>query len=236
MGKTTLVTVILIIFAVSFPVDMLGAEGLPGEEDMVKQRLRMDLRELRQRYNQLSEKCARYKKKVEKLENESRYKEKRTSDTVPRELKEKIKTKNRKITRLRRINRELNRINMELEKELVKLQEKQLAETAAVSAKNDSAADTVSQAKKNTPTRGENNSKWIKDGRPYPVRREPLDHEKEYRTRHVDTLSRLAHQYYGDGSYWYKLYKANEDRLADPNSLPSGTKLRLPPFEELKKY
>jgi phage tail protein X len=236
MEKTTLVAVIVILLAISFPISMLQAEGLPGEEDMVKQRLRMDLRELRRRYNQLSEKCARYKKKAEKSEDESRYKEKETADTVPLELKKKIKTKNSEITRLRRVNRKLNQINMELETELVNLQEKQSSETSTVSAKKEPRTDNVSQAKKNTSTRGENNSRWIKEGRAYPVRREPLDHEKEYQTLHVDTLSRLAHQYYGDASYWDELYKANEDRLADPHSLPSGTKLRLPSLEELKQY
>jgi nucleoid-associated protein YgaU len=51
----------------------------------------------------------------------------------------------------------------------------------------------------------------------------------EYTVQSGDTLSRIAREKYGSPSYQDLIYNANRDRLASPNSLKEGQKLRLPP-------
>jgi nucleoid-associated protein YgaU len=51
----------------------------------------------------------------------------------------------------------------------------------------------------------------------------------EYTVQSGDTLSRIAREKYGSPTYQDLIYNANRDRLASPNSLKEGQKLRLPP-------
>ncbi len=44
-----------------------------------------------------------------------------------------------------------------------------------------------------------------------------------------DTLYSLAERYYGHGKFYRKIRDANRNRLADPNELPAGMKLIIPP-------
>ncbi|MGM0380752.1 MAG: hypothetical protein ACQEP7_02090 [bacterium] len=76
---------------------------------------------------------------------------------------------------------------------------------------------------------------WEEKGRSYPVRRQPLDYELLLITGSQDSLTRLAHQYYGDYEYWEALYEFNSDRIGNPDLLPAGTRLRMPPLFELEK-
>lgn len=76
---------------------------------------------------------------------------------------------------------------------------------------------------------------WKEKNQTYPLRRQPLDYELQIFTNSRDNLTRLAHQYYGNSAYWRKLYKMNSERVENPNILPSGTRLRLPPLAELKE-
>ena len=43
-----------------------------------------------------------------------------------------------------------------------------------------------------------------------------------------DTLSKIAHKYYGDASLYPKIFQANRDQLSDPNRISPGQKLRIP--------
>jgi nucleoid-associated protein YgaU len=43
-----------------------------------------------------------------------------------------------------------------------------------------------------------------------------------------ETLSKIAEQYYGDGSLYTKIFEANKDVLKDPNLIKVGQKLRIP--------
>lgn len=45
-----------------------------------------------------------------------------------------------------------------------------------------------------------------------------------------ESLFRIALRVYGDGNKYYKLYKANEDRIKDPNLLLAGQELVTPEF------
>ena len=43
-----------------------------------------------------------------------------------------------------------------------------------------------------------------------------------------DTLWKIAKQYYGDGSLYMEIFKANQDVLSDPDKIKVGQKLRIP--------
>ena len=43
-----------------------------------------------------------------------------------------------------------------------------------------------------------------------------------------DTLWKIAKQYYGDGSLYTEIFKANQDVLTDPDKIKVGQKLRIP--------
>ena len=43
-----------------------------------------------------------------------------------------------------------------------------------------------------------------------------------------DTLWKIAKKYYGDGSLYMEIFKANQDVLSDPDKIKVGQKLRIP--------
>lgn len=76
---------------------------------------------------------------------------------------------------------------------------------------------------------------WVEDpDEPYTIRREPLDHEVIIVTTHETTLTKLAHRYYRDASFWDEIFEYNKDKLPSPNVVPPGIKLTLPAVEKLK--
>lgn len=60
----------------------------------------------------------------------------------------------------------------------------------------------------------------------------PPDANNPYTQQHTvvagDTLSKIAHRYYGDPGLYPKIYEANRDILSDPNRIKPGQKLRIP--------
>ncbi len=77
---------------------------------------------------------------------------------------------------------------------------------------------------------------WETEGRTYPVRTRPLDYELILITGVRDSLTRLAHQYYGSYRHWEALYETNRERIDNPDLLPGGTRLRLPPLVEIQEF
>lgn len=51
---------------------------------------------------------------------------------------------------------------------------------------------------------------------------------KTYIVRPGDTLWGLSKKYYGDGSYWPKIYKANQDKIKNPNVIRIFQVLTIP--------
>lgn len=49
-----------------------------------------------------------------------------------------------------------------------------------------------------------------------------------YEVRKGDTLWKIAKEYYGDGSLYPEIFKANQDVLTDPDRIKVGQKLRIP--------
>lgn len=43
-----------------------------------------------------------------------------------------------------------------------------------------------------------------------------------------DTLGTLARRYYGDAAMWRRIYQANRDRIANPDLLLAGQRIRIP--------
>jgi nucleoid-associated protein YgaU len=44
-----------------------------------------------------------------------------------------------------------------------------------------------------------------------------------------DTLYKLSIRYYGEGKQWRKIFYANRNRINDPDNLPVGMRLIIPP-------
>ncbi|NLS95603.1 MAG: LysM peptidoglycan-binding domain-containing protein [Planctomycetaceae bacterium] len=53
--------------------------------------------------------------------------------------------------------------------------------------------------------------------------------ERVHAVRDGDTLEGLAQRYLGDRSRWREIYQVNRDRIQQPELLPLGTKLVIPP-------
>ncbi len=68
----------------------------------------------------------------------------------------------------------------------------------------------------------------------YKIRKSPLDKETTYVTTYGTTLTKLAHRYYRDASFWKEIYRINRDKLPAPNEVPEGVRLRLPPVDKLR--
>ncbi len=63
----------------------------------------------------------------------------------------------------------------------------------------------------------------------------PLDGTRQtntpasYTVRRGDSLAALARRFYGDASHWRTIYQANRQIITDPNNLPAGATLQIPP-------
>jgi nucleoid-associated protein YgaU len=65
-----------------------------------------------------------------------------------------------------------------------------------------------------------------------PVVEEPIVFPKEvttYTVRRGDSFWRIAGTVYGDPHSWRTIWEANRDRVPNPNVLPVGTVLTIPP-------
>lgn len=56
------------------------------------------------------------------------------------------------------------------------------------------------------------------------------EHPKTVTVQEGESLFKIALRIYGDGNKYYKLYKANEDQIKDPNMLLAGQVLITPEF------
>jgi nucleoid-associated protein YgaU len=56
----------------------------------------------------------------------------------------------------------------------------------------------------------------------------PIETEKLYIVQKGDTLSSIAHTYYGSATKWRKIFNANRDVIPDANKLAIGAKLVIP--------
>jgi nucleoid-associated protein YgaU len=60
------------------------------------------------------------------------------------------------------------------------------------------------------------------------VAEEPPAEERIYVVKKGDNLSKIAKEVYGNAGRWKEIYKANKDRIKDPNLIRPGWKLRIP--------
>jgi nucleoid-associated protein YgaU len=51
---------------------------------------------------------------------------------------------------------------------------------------------------------------------------------RTYKVQPGDTLSKISKQFYGDASQYMKIFKANRDKLSDPDMLRPGVELVIP--------
>lgn len=58
----------------------------------------------------------------------------------------------------------------------------------------------------------------------------PTSHPETVTVQEGESLFKIALRVYGDGNKYYKLYKANEERITDPNFLLAGQVLVTPKF------
>ena len=52
--------------------------------------------------------------------------------------------------------------------------------------------------------------------------------EQTYTVQKDDTLQKISKKLFGTYSKWYKIYKANKDKIKNPNMLKPGTVLTIP--------
>ena len=52
--------------------------------------------------------------------------------------------------------------------------------------------------------------------------------EQIYQIQAGDTLGKIAQTFYGDASRWKEIYEANKDKIANPDVIQVGLKIRIP--------
>jgi len=55
-----------------------------------------------------------------------------------------------------------------------------------------------------------------------------------YTVQKDDTLQKIAKKFYGSYGKWYRIYKANQDKIKNPNVVRPGTVLTIPAAQEKK--
>jgi NitT/TauT family transport system substrate-binding protein len=68
----------------------------------------------------------------------------------------------------------------------------------------------------------------VATAKPAPTADAPTDGQQEYTVTPGDTLSHLAHRFYGDHYKWSKIFEANKSTMKNPNFLFIGQKLFIP--------
>jgi nucleoid-associated protein YgaU len=56
----------------------------------------------------------------------------------------------------------------------------------------------------------------------------PSSSARTYHVQPGDNLSKISKQFYGDANKYMKIYKANKDKMADPDHVRAGTDLIIP--------
>ncbi len=51
---------------------------------------------------------------------------------------------------------------------------------------------------------------------------------RSYTIKSGDSLSKIAKQFYGNANAWDKIYKANQDKIKDPNLIHPGQEIIIP--------
>jgi len=51
---------------------------------------------------------------------------------------------------------------------------------------------------------------------------------RDYTIQPGDSLSKIAKRYYGNAGDWQKIYRANKDKIKDPNMIYPGQKIIIP--------
>lgn len=51
---------------------------------------------------------------------------------------------------------------------------------------------------------------------------------RSYTVKSGDSLSKIAKQFYGNASEWNKIYKANTDKIKDPDVIHPGQQIIIP--------
>lgn len=57
---------------------------------------------------------------------------------------------------------------------------------------------------------------------------QPTSSGRSYTIKSGDSLSKIAKQFYGNASEWDKIYKANQDKIKDPNMIHPGQQIIIP--------
>jgi nucleoid-associated protein YgaU len=57
---------------------------------------------------------------------------------------------------------------------------------------------------------------------------EPEPTEQTYTVASGDSLSKIAHKFYGDAKEWRRIFEANRDVVKDPDRIFPGQKLKIP--------
>lgn len=205
----------LLLLTLSFPAIAQNNNGAPDQNNMIKQRLRSDIEDLKNENETLKERIEQF---------ESQQKQSASNSVLDQ-------------GELRKENQRLRKLLQRYRKAIHQLVETMRQADSALK-QSETTTNTGEEVTHETQEKQdpEVDEKWIQDeNRPYPIRREPLQKEITYTTGPNDTLSKLAHQYYHDAELWIRIYLVNEDRLDSPDNLPPGTKLRLPPIDRIRK-
>jgi nucleoid-associated protein YgaU len=56
----------------------------------------------------------------------------------------------------------------------------------------------------------------------------PTSTMRTYKVQPGDTLSKISKEFYGDANQYMKIFKANTDKLSDPNKIKPGMDLIIP--------
>jgi predicted nuclease with TOPRIM domain len=210
-GRARVIIATLILVLVASPLFAQG--GAPSEQTMVEQRLRSDLEDLREENESLEQ-------EIERL----REQEETETDSVDSERLEELRGENERLrslvekyrTIVDSFVRRVNRIDTRYQP---------VPET-----------DEQVTGSPDSPEEADEEDLWTDDpNRPYPIRTHPLREEITYVTEGDDTLSKIAHQFYHDAELWIRIYLVNENRLESPDTLPPGTRLRLPPLDRIQQ-
>jgi nucleoid-associated protein YgaU len=80
----------------------------------------------------------------------------------------------------------------------------------------------------------------VKEKTPVPDKKDPPVNPaktvsaKKVMIKNGETLTRLAYNEYGDKCFWVYIYEENKNIIKNPNDVPAGLTITIPPAEKYK--
>ncbi len=213
-----------LIVSLAFAILLVPLTTVQAEQDEIIERLRLDLEEAEQRNRRLEQELEEQEEEKERLRQKIDELEAELEVSTPAVAPETVEIEEAD-------TEEVDEPLPETVEEVSEPESEHIVERADTLPEP---VESVERTLKNV--HGERPELYWEYGphRAYPILARPLQRHLVKTITADDSLTKLAHQFYHDSDYWELIHQYNSEIIADPNALPGGREIDLPPIYDLE--